>query len=277
MNIKNIPFLGSGLGFRSEMAAEIHFHKDKIDFLEIIADHYMSAKDRKLKELELLKSDFTCIPHSLDLSLGSAEGLDEDYLKQLAEVINFLDPLYWSEHIAYTKAGGISIGHLAPLQRNNETVSILCRNIEKAQKQINKPLILENITFMIDPGNHELTEPQFLNAITDRTGCGLLMDVTNLYANSINYSYNATDYLEQLNCDKIVQLHYTGVSFEKEKVIDAHGNDTQKEIFDLMKKVVQRSNVKGIILERDENIPSLKHLNKEIQEARNILTAQHGN
>jgi uncharacterized protein len=275
MNLKTIPYLGSGPGFRSEMAAEIHFYKNEIDFLEVIADHYMSPSARKLKELEILKEHFTCIPHGLDLSLGSADGIDDNYLDQLAEVIRFLDPPYWSEHISYTKAGGISIGHLAPLQRTNESVSVICRNIEKAQKKINKPLILENITCMIDPGSHEMSEPEFLNRITERSGCGLLLDVTNLFTNAANYKFDPLDFLNELHCENVVQLHYTGVHFAHGKVIDAHGEDTQPEIFELMAKVVSLCNVKGIILERDENIPPLKQLLSEIKTARTILQMPH--
>lgn len=275
MKIESIPYLGSGIGFRNELSAEIFFHKAEIDFLEIIADHYMSASAGKKKELDILRKEFTCIPHGLDLSLGSADGIDEDYLNKLAEVIEIVNPPYWSEHISFTKAGGISIGHLSPLQRNKTTLASFCRNAEATLKKINKPLILENITCMIDPGSHEMDEPEFLNEITRITGCGLLMDVTNLFTNSQNYNFSAIEYLDRLDCSKVVQLHYTGVHFSQGKVIDAHGENTQPEIFDLMKEVVKRSNVKGIILERDENIPALKSLLGELKTARSILQSVH--
>src|SRR6185369_4999044 len=108
----NIPFLGVGIGFRSELKPLIFLNRDKIDFVEIIADHYMDAPDQKMYELEVLKNNFTVIPHALNLSLGSSEGLDISYVKKLQKVINFIQPPYWSEHISFTKAHGTSIGHL---------------------------------------------------------------------------------------------------------------------------------------------------------------------
>lgn len=102
-----------GIGFREQFRADLFLHQDKIDFLEITTDHYLDAKPEKLAELKLLKEHFSLIPHSLELSLGSAEGIDEDYLEKVAEIIEFIEPEWFSDHLCFTKSGGVKIGHLA--------------------------------------------------------------------------------------------------------------------------------------------------------------------
>src|SRR6185369_2278659 len=111
-NFQNRP--GAGLGFREQFRADILLNRNRIDFLEITTDHYLDAKPNKIEELKLLKAHFPLIPHSLELSLGSAEGIDEDYLEKVAELVEFVQPEWFSDHICFTKSGGVKIGHLAP-------------------------------------------------------------------------------------------------------------------------------------------------------------------
>jgi uncharacterized protein len=115
MTFEKLPKLGIGLGFREPFRAELFLNQSKIDFLEITADHYFDASPRKLEELEMLKQHFPLIPHGLNLSLGSAEGIDEEYLEKFANLIEKIQPAWFSEHICFTKSGGRQIGHLAPL------------------------------------------------------------------------------------------------------------------------------------------------------------------
>src|SRR5689334_20175399 len=113
-SFSQLPALGVGLGFREPFRADLFLQRDKVDFLEITADHYFNASREKMRELDLLAEHFTLIPHGLNLSLGSAEGVDEEYLDAFARLVQRVNPPWWSEHIAFTRAGGVSIGHLAP-------------------------------------------------------------------------------------------------------------------------------------------------------------------
>ncbi|MET0754029.1 MAG: DUF692 family multinuclear iron-containing protein, partial [Pyrinomonadaceae bacterium] len=125
------PKLGVGVGFREQFRAEIFLHQSKIDFLEITSDHYIDASPKKLEELKLLKEHFPLIPHSLELSLGSAEGIDENYLEKIAKLVDFTEPQWFSDHLCFTKSGGVKIGHLAPVPYTNEALKIFVRNILK--------------------------------------------------------------------------------------------------------------------------------------------------
>lgn len=273
--LENIPYLGNGIGFRPELKSFIFLNRDKIGFLEIIADHYIDVPEAKLKELELLMENFTLIPHAINLSLGTAAGLDMAYVRKLAALIKKIDPPYWSEHIAYTQAHGYDIGHLAPIVYNAEFLEILRRNIEVVQAEIPHPLMLENITYHVELPGKEIGDADFLNSICTLTGCGLLLDITNLYINSRNLNFDPYDFLDQLDPAHIVQLHYVGYEGDESQLIDTHARSTQPEIFALMEHVCRKRLPKAVLLERDDRYELLEEINEDLLRAGNIL--QHYN
>lgn len=207
--LTRIPALGVGLGYRDPYRGDLFLHREQVDFLEIIADHFLDAVPDQAAQCNLLAAHFPLIPHGLNLSLGSAEGPDTNYVRQITGLVNRLRPPYWSEHIAFTRAGGVEIGHLTPLPFTREALETLCRNIAFVQDYTAVPLILENITSVIDLGG-EMSEGQFLGELVARTGCGLLLDVTNLYTNSVNLGYDLDAFFDQAPLDQVVQLHFTG-------------------------------------------------------------------
>ena len=268
--LDNLPSLGVGIGFREPFRSELFLSQDKVDFLEIVADHYLDASKEKRRELDLLSNHFSIIPHALDLSLGSAEGIDETYLNQLAELIGYLQPPWWSEHIAFTKAGGISLGHLSPLPYTRESIETLCHNIEKVKRHIETPLILENITHTVEFPFSEMDEAAFLTEVLERTDCGMLLDVTNLYTNSKNHEFDAFEFFERLPLDRIVQMHFAGGHWHQGTLIDSHSQPTPPDVWSLMERILGRVSVNGVILERDKNLPPFQSLVEELGQMRQI-------
>jgi uncharacterized protein (UPF0276 family) len=269
--IKNLPKLGIGIGFREPLRADIFLHQDKIDFLEITADHYFDAAPKKLDELELLKSHFKLIPHGLNLSLGSAEGIDEEYLDKFARLVDYVQPAWFSDHICFTKSGGTEIGHLAPVPYTTEAVKVFARNISRVKEKINTPLILENITYMVRFPSSQMSEGEFIRRILEETDCGLLLDITNLYINAKNHNFCWRKFLDELPIERIVQLHFVGLHRRDGKLIDAHAHKTNNEIWEVFREVCLRTNIKGAILERDENFPPFAEILEEIETARSLL------
>ncbi|MBD2205486.1 DUF692 domain-containing protein [Calothrix sp. FACHB-1219] len=268
--LSQLPTLGAGLGFRQPFKSDLFLNRLQVDFLEIVAEHYLDSPWHKQQELELLAAHFPIIPHAINLSLGSAEGLDVDYLRKLAALVKQLNPPWWSEHICFTKAGGVDIGHLSPLPYTKEAVEVVCRNIAEVRRWIDVPFIVENITYMVTFPGAEMTEAQFLGEIVERADCGLLLDVTNLHTNAVNHGYNVDDFLNQLPLERIVQLHFVGGHWHDGVLIDSHSQSTPMEVWQLMDKVVAQVPVKGIVLERDENLPLFSELVGELQQAREI-------
>lgn len=286
-----LPKLGVGLGYRDFYRTDVFRHASAIDFLEITADHFFPAFDRiqrrpwsrwlpwrvpgedeneSFQLLDLLSRQFTLIPHGLSLSLGSADGLHEEYLELFAKLVDRIDPPWWSEHIAFTKSGGIDIGHLTPLPKTHATLRVLQSNIRRAQDKIQRPLILENITESIRFPQDTMGEAEFLGEIAEANHCGILLDVTNLYINSVHYRFDPIQVVERLPKDRIVQLHFVGYHREGDYLIDGHAHATNDEIWDLLTEVVAHADVNGAILERDERFPPFAQLKLELEQMRTI-------
>jgi uncharacterized protein (UPF0276 family) len=270
MNVCDLPVLGVGVAFRQPFLVDLFHHLDAVDFLEITADHYFEARPEKNSELDLLKRNFTLIPHGLDLSLGSAEGVDDAYLEATAQLVARVDPPWWSEHIAFTRAGGVAIGHLAPLPWTREAVEVVARNVERVKSRIHTPLILENITSPMIVSGSEMDEVEFLTAVLDRTGCGLLCDVTNLYTNSVNHAHDLDDLLDRWPWEHVVQLHFAGGHWHEGTLIDSHAYPAPPEVWNALEMAVRKAPLRGIILERDENLPPFLDLCGELARARTI-------
>lgn len=259
-----------GLGFREQFRADVFLNRDKIDFLEITTDHYIDSKTAKIEELKLLKEHFPLIPHSLELSLGSAEGIDENYLEKVAEIVELVQPEWFSDHLCFTKSGGVKIGHLAPVPYTDESLKVFVRNISKVKKRISTPFILENITYLMQFPSSQMSEAGFISKIIDETDCGLLLDVTNLYINSRNFGFDWSKFLDEIPMHRVVQLHFVGLHKHRNLLIDAHADKTQNEIWEVFAEVVKRCELKGVILERDENFPHFNEILEELENARNL-------
>ena len=265
--------LGAGYSFRRAYAAQTYANRERIDVLEIVADHFFDNSKACRRELDLLAEHFTLLPHGLDLSLGSADGLDEAYLARFAEVVRRARAPWWSEHVAFTRAGGVSIGHLAPLPFTNEALDVLERNLDRARRVIGDlPCALENIAAPIVLGGAEMEEPAFLSALVERTGCGLLLDVENLHANALNFGLDVDRYLDALPAQAVTQLHVAGGEWNGATYVDSHARSVDDQVWHLVERVCRRFGPKAIVVERDEALPPFDDLLAEIERARAIWT-----
>lgn len=262
--------LGAGLGFRPSFRSDLFRHRSGVDFLEITADHYFGGAPEKLDELDLLAAHFPLIPHGLDLSLGSADGIDAAYLDRFAALLARISPPWWSEHIAFTRAGGVAIGHLAALPFTHEAVDVLVRNVERVRRVIDIPLILENITVGVQVPGGDMDEPAFVTEVLRHTGCGWLCDVTNLYTNAVNRGADPGQELDRWPWPRVVQMHVAGGHWHDGVLIDSHAHPASPEVWRLVDAAASRSPVKGIVIERDENLPPFADLLGEVATARTI-------
>lgn len=265
------PALGSGLGYRPPFRADLFANRSRVDFLEIIADHYFDASAEKLAELDLLRAHFPIVAHGLDLSVGSAEGIDSAYLEKFARLIERIDPPWWSEHLCFTRAGGVDIGHLAALPYTQEAIDVVARNVDTVRKRISAPLLLENITTVVRVPGAETDEPEFLTRALDATGCGWLCDVANLYTNAVNQQVDIDATFERWPWERLVQIHYAGGRWRDGVLIDSHDSATSEAVWALYDRIVAHAPVKGVILERDERLPIFSELLDEVARARATL------
>jgi|TARA_B100001971_G_scaffold123870_1_gene114033 uncharacterized protein (UPF0276 family) len=268
--LSDLPVLGVGMGYRGYYAEETFNVANHIDFLEIIPDHFLGASHAQKRQLERLISEFTLVPHGLSLSLGSADGLNKPYLRQIRNLVKKISPPWWSEHISFTQADGVEIGHLSPTPFNQSALDVLVENTRIAQDEIETPLILENITYTVKLPWNDIPEEDFIAELLDRTGCGLLLDVTNLYINSKTHGYDPIEWLKKLPSDKVIQLHFVGYEVVDDNLVDSHSQSTNESVWSFLETVLEMFPVKGAILERDKNLPPINEITDELDRLRKI-------
>jgi uncharacterized protein (UPF0276 family) len=164
----------------------------------------------------------------------------------------------------------VDIGHLSPLPFTRDSVETLCENIREVRSQIETPLILENITYTVALTFSEMDEIGFLHEILEKSNCGLLLDITNLFTNSTNHRHDPLAFIENLPLDRIVQLHFAGGHWHDGTLVDSHSRPTPPEVWALMETVLNRVAIKGVVLERDKNLPPFEELLDELRQLRQI-------
>jgi uncharacterized protein len=264
--------IGAGISIRRAHLAEAFAYPDALDLIEVVADHFFSPAHEPA--LAALRERYMIVPHGLDLSLGSADGLNASYLRRLARVVDAANAPYWSEHIAFTRAGGRSIGHLAPLPFTHEALDVLCRNIATARATVDVPLILENIACPFDVPGADMDEAEFLTRLVERSGCGLLLDVANLYYNALNRGLDARDILPSYPLHAVEQCHLAGGHRSGDEWVDSHAHAIPEPVWELFADIVARAPVRAAIVERDENLPAFSELVAEAARARAIMSAK---
>ncbi len=266
-----LPVLGAGYSYRRAYRPETFAHRAQLDVLEIVADHFMSGSPEVERELDLLAEHFTLIPHGLELSLGSAEGLDDDYVERFAAVVTRARAPWWSEHVAFTRAGGKRIGHLAPIPFTHEALDVVERNLDRIRRRIaHVPCALENIAAPFALPGAELSEAEFLSRLVERTGCALLLDIENLHANAANHGGDAEDFMAALPPHAVVQLHVAGGEWIRDSYVDSHARAVSEEVWRLAESACRRFPVKAIVVERDERLPAFDALLLEVGRARTL-------
>lgn len=258
-----------GIGYRRELADWIKSGSLGIDCLEITAEHFFNDRENQLADLA---KSFRLFVHGLGLSLGTPGPLDAKILDSYARVVQAANPEWISEHIAFTRTASVDLGHLNPLPPTREVLEIVADHAREISEHCGKPIILENITSHVRI-NGDLSETDFLNKLCERADCGLLLDVTNLFINSCNHGFDPLEWLKEIEPKCIVQLHIVGYSRDRDRYTDSHSQPIQTELIELAHAVYEHAPVKAIILERDEDFPTLEDMENEISKLRQICAA----
>lgn len=272
--VADLPYMGSGIGYRAEIKEAIFAARDAIDFVELITDQFLDGK-RSLDEVREVCDVFPAIPHGIALSVGSATGVSPEYLSRVKAVSDVTSSPYYSEHLCMTKAPGLEIGHLAPLALTEQMLGLTIANVRRVQETLEKPLILENVTYSFAIPGAEMTQAEFFARLVEATGCGVLLDVTNVYINSANHGFDPVEFLASMPLESIVQIHLAGGYWSHEILIDSHSEPVQEESWQLFEELVARTRVRGSIIEHDANFPeTLGPVIDQVTRARSIMTSR---
>ncbi|HEX2825146.1 MAG TPA: DUF692 domain-containing protein [Burkholderiales bacterium] len=260
-----------GLGWRPELAAGILSNLDRIDLVEVIADDYFG---RNARELRTLHAQVPLVLHGVGLGLASTSAPDAKRLDAMARVVDIAEPEFWSEHLAFVRAGGIEIGHLAAPPRNAALVDATARNVDRARRVVGTRPGLENIATLIDPPASDLGEADWISRVIAASGAGLLLDLHNAYANCLNFGGDASAFVARLPMHAICAIHLGGskwiaASNGERRLLDDHLHDVPAPVYALLEQVAALApEPLTVIIERDGNYPPIQRLLDEIDLAR---------
>lgn len=265
--MKSLPSFGVGLGWRPELAADLLRDPACVSLVEVIAETcYTQSKSRK--EALALTELWPVLPHGVKLSLGSAEGIDLDRAKRLGALARELRAPAVTEHVSFSRAQGKEIGHLTQLPRTREAIRVLQKNVEALRRCLpDIPLYLENIAWSFTWPDDEMSEGDFYCEVIEQTGCELLLDLSNLYANALNSGQDPRALLRQYPIERVAMIHLAGGVWEDGFYFDTHGHPTPDPVFALLKELFTLRAPVPVVIERDSNYPSFSLLRQELSSA----------
>jgi uncharacterized protein (UPF0276 family) len=268
---KQMPDLGVGLGLRRELAADTMANSASIDFLELVPENYMDLGGRVRQRLDAALDKFPLVTHGVNLSIGSCDELSSDYLSSMTRLLDKINAPWWSDHLCFTSFDNAYLHDLLPLPLSTEALKHVIKRVRTAQATVGRPLLLENISYYMEMPGAQMEEVDFLAEVLEKADCGLLLDVNNVYVNSINHNFDPYHYLDRLPLERTVQIHIAGHSHGDELLIDTHGSAVIEPVFELLEYVLKRTNVKAVMLERDQNYPEFAEILSELAQIRELV------
>lgn len=258
------PVTGAGLGLRRAFIGSLSENPaENIDFYECVPENWMGFGGQYGKQFRSMTERFPFISHGLSLSLGSPDPIDVDFVRDIRDFLKQHQIKIYTEHLTYSSDGG-HLYDLMPIPFTEEAVDYVAERVMQVQDILGQQIAIENASYYAAPGK-EMEEIDFINAVLKKADCKLLIDINNVYVNSINHQYNAEEFMKQLPGERISYAHIAGHYHESEDIIiDSHGTPVIDPVWRLLDTAYEHFGVFPTLLERDLNIPPLTELLDEV-------------
>ena len=276
-----MPAVAAGAGLKLEHAEDIFRDARQVEFFEIHAENYMGAGGPPHHLLNRIRADYPLSVHGVGLSIGDVAGLDREHLRRLKRLIAAYQPTLFSEHLAWSTHEGMFLNDLLPLPYNDITLAHVCAHVDEVQEAIGMRMLLENPATYVAFAASSMSEVEFLRAVAQRTGCGLLLDVNNVHVSAVNHGFDARAYIDAFPIEHVGEFHLAGFAEDRDSegarlLIDDHGRPVSEIVWNLYRRAVARPCLAPTLIEWDNNVPAFAVLAAEVERARQILTAQTG-
>ena len=272
------PFLGFGLGLRTEHYQYVIEHKPDVDWFEILSENYMVPGGKPLHNLDVIRADYDMVMHGVSLSIGSTDPLNKNYLKDLKLLVERVQPHWLSDHLCWTSVDGNNSHDLLPLPYNEATIDHVVDRIRQVQDYLGRQILLENLSSYVTYNESEMTEWEFFNEIARRSDCLVLLDLNNIFVSAHNHHFDPIDYIRGMDSERVMQFHLAGHSYSGDMIIDTHDHDVCDPVWGLYATALQHYGAVSTMIERDDNIPEFSDLRQELSIAEKIaaetLTAE---
>lgn len=261
-----------GIGFRQPHYRELLDRVPALGFLEVHSENFFAHGGASLRVLEKAREHYPISLHGVGLSLASADHLAQTHLLKLQELVARIEPALVSEHVCWGAIDGVHFNDLLPIPYSDEALALLAARVDRVQNTLRREILLENVSAYLQYRESTWSETGFLAELAQRTGCGILFDVNNLYVNAVNFGFDARRLISELPASCVRQIHLAGHLKTDDCLIDDHGSRVNAEVWELYRATLSRIGPKPTLIEWDTNIPELNVLLDEAARAHAIQT-----
>ncbi|MDX2503618.1 MAG: DUF692 domain-containing protein [Gammaproteobacteria bacterium] len=272
-NSNKYPGLGYGLGLRKEHYQDVIDTLPDVDWFEILTENYLVPGGKPLYFLDQIAERYPLVMHGVSMNIGNTEALDKNYLQQVKNLQNRINARWLSDHLCWTGTSGTNAHDLLPLPYTEETVKHVAGRIEQVQDFLGRRMLIENVSSYISYQPSEMTEWEFLSEIAQRADCLLLLDINNIYVSAVNHEFDPLDYLLSIPPQRVQQFHLAGHSDYGDYLIDTHDMPICNAVWSLYAQAVEHFGDVTFMIERDDNIPPLVELLRELNRAREVANS----
>jgi len=269
--IRQMPNPGLGLGLRSKHFNYILENNPAVDWFEVISENFMDSGGRPRNVLRQIAERYPVVMHGVSLSIGSDDELNREYLEKLKNLAAEIEPLWISDHLCWTGINNLNTHDLLPMPLTEESLKHVCRRINQLQDFLERPFVFENPSTYLTFKQSTIAEWDFLRYMTEETGCGLLLDVNNVYVSGYNNDFDAAHYIEKLPHERIVQMHLAGHRHCGDYIIDTHDGRVVRDVWELFALAWRLTRGAATLLEWDSNIPDFDEYHAELLKAKDFM------
>lgn len=270
-----------GVGYKPQHFSDILNDAGPVSWLEIHAENYMGDGGRPIAQLRHLAEKFAFSVHGVGLSIGGEGRLDKEHLARLKHLVGWLNPASFSEHLAWSTHDTAFLNDLLPLPYTEATLDRVCDHIDELQNAIGRKMLLENPSSYLAFSESTLEEPEFLDQVAKRTGCGLLLDVNNVFVSATNLATDPVRYVDDFPLDHVGEIHLGGHDEDHDDkgaplLIDSHNREVADPVWSLYSYVIEKGGLRPTLVEWDNDVPDWPELRDEAVRVQNILEVQPG-
>ena len=269
-----LPNLGLGVGLRSVHFPYILEERPQVDWFEVISENFMDSRGRPRHVLEQVAERYPIVMHGVSLSIGSTDPLNFEYLAKLKALARDVRAHWVSDHLCWTGVLGRNSHDLLPLPLNEESLAHVTARVKTVQEHLERPLVLENPSSYVTFAASTMTEWEYLSRLADETGCGLLLDVNNVYVSSVNHDFDPFEYVRNVPHERIVQVHLAGHTHCRTHIVDTHDDHVIDPVWELYRLTHQLTGGVSTLLEWDAKIPPFPVVHAEVLKAREYMAGQ---